>query len=166
MAAVHAAAAAAAQSGKALVAIAIWQPPGGEQAARRSPCPPLDKACRDQARLTLVDAIAVLPGGLDIEPRILRGQPGPTLVAAADHADDLLVIGNGRHRRFGRVIHGAVSRYCLAQAHCPVLTVPDPPLSHDLKNVRRRRHIAIPNDLILPTQSPNIDNHRRSATNE
>ncbi|HKA98543.1 MAG TPA: universal stress protein [Streptosporangiaceae bacterium] len=53
----------------------------------------------------------------------------PALVEVAHGDRDLLVVGAGRHGRLARAWHGRVSRYCVACARCPVLTVPPPALA-------------------------------------
>ena len=60
---------------------------------------------------------------------VVRADPGAALVEMASSADDLLVVGAGRHGRLARMRHGRVSRYCLAHARSPVLAVPPPDLS-------------------------------------
>ena len=62
------------------------------------------------------------------EPTVLPGEPGWVLVSVASQAVDLLVVGTGRHGGLSRLLHGSVSRYCLARARCPVLAVPPPTL--------------------------------------
>ena len=56
------------------------------------------------------------------------GEPGRALVSVASQAGDLLVVGTGRHGGLSRLLHGTVSRYCVAHARCPVLAVPPPTL--------------------------------------
>jgi nucleotide-binding universal stress UspA family protein len=68
---------------------------------------------------------------------IVRSPPGPALVWIADRPDDLLVVGCRGWGRLGYVAHGAVSRYCLAHARCPVLAVPVPEM---IRELRTRHH--------------------------
>ena len=70
---------------------------------------------------------------------VIRGEPGPALINVASFTGDLLVVGAGRRGRTARIWHGRVSRYCLAHALCPVLTVPRPPPSP-----RRRGTVCAP----------------------
>jgi nucleotide-binding universal stress UspA family protein len=61
---------------------------------------------------------------------VVRGPAGQVLVNAANRATDLLVIGAGR-RGPRRLAGGRVSRYCLAQARCPVLAIPPAALARE-----------------------------------
>jgi nucleotide-binding universal stress UspA family protein len=58
--------------------------------------------------------------GIRIEQRVVEGHPAPTLVAASDGAD-LLVVGSRGHGEFVGMVIGSVSEYCTAHARCPVL---------------------------------------------
>lgn len=57
--------------------------------------------------------------------RFLDGPAGHTIVDAAAEAQ-LLVVGTRGHRGLERLLVGSVSHYCLAQATCPVVSVPTP----------------------------------------
>jgi Universal stress protein family len=65
---------------------------------------------------------------------VIRGEPGPVLIDVASFTGDLLVVGAGRRGRTTRIWHGRVSRYCLAQALCPVLTVRPPALAQTARH--------------------------------
>ena len=111
-----------------LLAVLAWTPPEGDLAERRHPSPYLRRLWADAAGQRLRDALdaawgAVRPD-LDLQPVIIRGEPGPALVEIADCGDDLLVVGAGRGGKLTRMWRGQVSRYCLAHARCPVLAVP------------------------------------------
>jgi nucleotide-binding universal stress UspA family protein len=110
-----------------LVAVISWLPPGGDLAERRSPSPYLRRIWRDAARDRLWNAfdagLGGFPPGVDVEPRVVRGEPGPVLVDSASDPGDLLVVGTGR-RGLRRAMSQSVSRYCLAHARCPVTAVP------------------------------------------
>ncbi|MEB8338873.1 universal stress protein [Streptomyces endophyticus] len=126
----------------ALWAVLAWQPPGGELHARRAPAIPLAGAdWENLARTTLVTAVReVFPEGPGVPLRavLARGTPGRALAESADREDDLLVIGAGHHGLLHRALRTSVSRYCVAHAVCPVLTVPPPPLEADLALAHRR----------------------------
>lgn len=111
-----------------LVTVLAWIPPGGDLAERRSPSPYLRRLWADAARQRLTDALeaawGVVPSDLDIQPVVIRGEPGPALVQITDSGDDLLVVGAGGRGKLTRMWRGKVSRYCLAHARCPVLAVP------------------------------------------
>jgi nucleotide-binding universal stress UspA family protein len=111
-----------------LLAVHAWVPPGGDVAERRVPSPDLRKAWAEAASTRLRGAIVAawggIPGDLDTQCLVVRGEPGVVLVDVAGSFDDLLVVGAGRRGRLGRIWHGRVSRYCLARGHCAVLAVP------------------------------------------
>lgn len=113
-----------------LVAVLAWVPPGGEIADRRCPNPILRQVWADAAGKRLTGAFAAACGGvprdLDVQLIIVRGAPGPVLAETAGAPGDLLVIGAGRRGALARIGHGKVSRYCIANARCPVLAVPHP----------------------------------------
>jgi nucleotide-binding universal stress UspA family protein len=104
-------------------------------AARRAPCPPLDDACRDHAQTVLAEALASVPADVEVERRVVRGPAEQLLLASADHAADLLVVGTGRTGGLTRLFHGATTRYCIAHARCPVLAVPPSELIRDLTDL-------------------------------
>jgi nucleotide-binding universal stress UspA family protein len=54
---------------------------------------------------------------------VIQGAPGPALVARSATAQ-LLVLGTGEHAGLRRTALGSVSRYCMAHATPPTLTVP------------------------------------------
>ena len=124
------------RNGVPLVALTAWVPPGGELAESRCPSAALRRVWADAARKRLLDAFGAACGGvprdLDIQLAVIRGEPGPALVDAADSAGDLLVVGAGRRGVLSRMWRGKVSRYCVAHARCPVLAVPHPATARQL----------------------------------
>ena len=153
LAALRAGAAEARSAGAELLPVLAWTPAGGELAYARSPCPLLlrvwEQDARDRLRAALGEAFGGLPGGLVVDPVIVRGPPGPALVWIAGRPGDLLVVGCGGWGWLGRAVHGAVSRYCLAHARCPVLAVPAPEMIREL----RSRHHWRPGDFAAPAPS-------------
>ncbi|MDH6142642.1 MULTISPECIES: universal stress protein [Kitasatospora] len=115
----------ATKRGVVLVPVIAWTPVGGERA---HPCPSLAALWEQAARTRLDDAFADALGGypadLRIAPVVIRGEAGPALVRIADHPGDVLVVGAGRRGPLQRLVHGAVSRYCIARAMCTVIAVP------------------------------------------
>ena len=95
-----------------------------------TPCEELRRIWAQDARQRHQDALNLAwgdtPADLPVRPAIRRGQPGLVLVDAACRPSDLLVVGAGRRGALARTARGRVSRYCLAHARCPVLTVPPP----------------------------------------
>ena len=129
------------ERGGRLIPVIAWTPPGGDLAERRQPVYSLRRMWRDAAYGRLLDAfdrgLGGLPAGLEVEPRVIRGPAGPVLVDTAAQPDDLLVVGTGR-RGLLRRVRRSVSRYCLAQAHCPVIAVPPSDLMEQASRGRRR----------------------------
>jgi nucleotide-binding universal stress UspA family protein len=117
-----------------LIPVLVWAP-GGEFANCGNPFGYLRQIWRDDAWQRLWDAVNAASGGIpaDVpaEPMVLRGEAGRVLVSVASEAGDLLVVGTGRHGGLSRLLHGNVSRYCLAHARCPVLAVPPPTLERE-----------------------------------
>ncbi|MBV9025353.1 MAG: universal stress protein [Streptomycetaceae bacterium] len=112
-----------------LVAVLAWTPPGGEAAYRRSPYPPLlkqeEKAATQQLDTAFEQAFGGYPDDVRIRSLTVRGEPGPVLVDVADRPDDVLVVSTGRRgNRLQRLLHGSVTRYCMAHARCVVTAVP------------------------------------------
>jgi len=65
------------------------------------------------------------PIGIAVRPERVRHRPSvPELEAA------------GRRGALGRLAFSAVSRYCLAHAQCPVISVPSPELARELRHGR------------------------------
>jgi nucleotide-binding universal stress UspA family protein len=133
-----------------LIALHAWVPPDGDFHERKHPCLPLRQLWEDDAwqRLwdTLDRAFGGLPAGVRAQPVVLRGKPGRVLTVLASRPSDLLVIGAGRWGPL-RLLGSPVSRYCLANAHCPVLAIPPPELTrqagHGLRGwaYRHRLHL-------------------------
>jgi nucleotide-binding universal stress UspA family protein len=138
--ALRAAVAEARSAGAALQAVLAWSPAGGEIAYMRAPCPLLLRLWEQEASERLRDAFDEAFGGVP-------APPGPALVELADQHDDLLVVGYGGRSRLGYTVHGTVTRYCMAHARCPVLTVPPPEL---IRELRPRRHHWRPEDFAIP----------------
>lgn len=149
--ALRAAVAEARSAGAALQAVLAWAPAGGEIAYMRAPCPLLLRLWEQEARERLRDAFdeafGGVPDGVAVQSMVVRAPPGPALVELADQRDDLLVVGYGGRGRLGYAVHGTVTRYCMAHAGCPVLTVPPPEL---IRELRPRRHHWRPEDFAIP----------------
>jgi nucleotide-binding universal stress UspA family protein len=62
--------------------------------------------------------------GVDTTFLVWHGEPGPSIVAAAEaEAADIIVIGATTRPRVSRLLLGSVSEHILHAAHCPVLVV-------------------------------------------
>ncbi|MEU9121577.1 universal stress protein [Streptomyces sp. NPDC048506] len=150
--ALHRAAAEARMRDAALWAVLAWEPPGGGVPHRGGPCPPsLTATWRRLAGERLLEALDTAFGsvgpGVVLQRLVAPGTPGKVLLAAADRSDDLLVVGAGARGRLRRAVWPSVSRYCVAHAHCPVLTVPPSPLHHALDTAHRRNAWKLPLDV-------------------
>lgn len=118
-----------------LVPVLAWVPPGGDRAERTAPDPELRQRWEDDAWHQLRDALRTAfggpPPGVRTRPLVVRGPAGKVLVSTANRISDLLVIGAGRRGPLRRLAGARVSRYCVAQSHCPVLVVPPPALARE-----------------------------------
>jgi nucleotide-binding universal stress UspA family protein len=145
-----------------LIPLLTWVPPEGDLAERKSPRLPRRALWEDDAwqRLwgALDTAFGGLPAGIRAQPAVLRGHPGRVLTDVADREGDLLIIGSGRQDPL-RWLRCRVSRYCLANAHCPVLAIPPPALARETGNglrgwaYRHRRIRASAGSLVRPIGS-------------
>ncbi|MBC3842499.1 universal stress protein [Streptacidiphilus sp. 4-A2] len=130
------------RSGRPLLPVLAWTPPGGELGYRRSPCPQLAKVWEDNAVEQLCNAFEEGLGGrptdLLVQPMVVRADPGSSLCEIADDPSDLLVVGAGRRGGLARLGHAGVSRFVLAHAGCPVLAVPPPELPRGTARALRR----------------------------
>lgn len=132
LAALRHAVAEARRLGAELVPVLAWHAVGGEFAYRSHPCPPLlaewKRTAHARMDAAFADGFGGYPADLRISPMVIRDeQPGRVLVQVADRPGDLLIVSTGRQGRLSRLFHGAVSRYCLAHAHCAVTAVPPSP---------------------------------------
>src|SRR5262249_55671709 len=125
-----------------LWSVIAWQPPGGEAANRRAPCPPaLLELWRDDAAATLTRAWGEAAGGpraaLEVPRVVHRGRPADVLLRLADREDDLLVVGAGRRGTLRRLLAGSVARQCVRRAGCAVLAVPPSAVEQRIRRAQR-----------------------------
>ena len=80
-------------------------------------------AARSLARRALSDAAGDVPYDLDVTIQTPEGDPGPVLTQIASGRDDVLVVGSRPGPSLRRAVHGSVSAYVAAHAHCPVTVV-------------------------------------------
>jgi nucleotide-binding universal stress UspA family protein len=115
-----------------LVPVLAWSPVGGELTYRKAPCPQLLDVWRRNAVDTLHtafdEALGGVPTVVDLQAKVVRGEPGPALIGVASGAGDLLVVGAGHRAVMGRRVLGATARYCLRHAAGAVVLVPPPEL--------------------------------------
>jgi nucleotide-binding universal stress UspA family protein len=121
----------------ALIPVIAWVPPEGD----RAPQPHsghLRQVWQDMACQRLRDALIAVWGEVPDDPRVQphveRGAAGWVLVNIACRPGDLLVVGAGRRGALARTVSCRVSRYCMAHAQCPVLTVPPAALAQETRH--------------------------------
>jgi nucleotide-binding universal stress UspA family protein len=113
----------AAQSGRSLCAVAVWQDQLQFGPAVVFPEPEFEADARDWLETGLAD----LPGELtpvEVTTRIGRGDPARVLVDLAQDAD-LLVLGNRGRGALRSALVGSVALRCAHHARCPVVLVAD-----------------------------------------
>jgi nucleotide-binding universal stress UspA family protein len=132
-----------------LVPVIAWVPPGGDLSERSHPSPYLREVWANAAKQRLLDAFEAglggMPGDVEIQGRVERGETGPVLVDVAAEPGDLLVVGTGRRSLVGRALRKSVGRYLLAHAKCPVLAVPPSALMDEMgRRPWSRRRALVP----------------------
>jgi nucleotide-binding universal stress UspA family protein len=121
-----------------LIPVLAWVPPGGDLADRRAPCGYLRRVWAEDADHRLKETLSVVLGEIPaghppVRPLVQRGEAGLVLVNTACYPDDLLVVGAGCRGALTRAVSGKVYHYCVAHAHCPVVTVPPPGFARELR---------------------------------
>ncbi|HXQ61832.1 MAG TPA: universal stress protein [Acidimicrobiales bacterium] len=109
-------------SGSSLEVITSWTWP---TAWGREPTWPPGWDPDEQTRKQLAEVVEGILGphpGLEVRQVVVEGHAAPVLIAAAEHAD-LLVIGSHGHGAIAGMFLGSVSMHCVAQAPCPVVVV-------------------------------------------
>jgi nucleotide-binding universal stress UspA family protein len=126
--------------GAELIPVLAWTPPGGELADRGSPSAYLRQVWKEAAwqrlHYTMELAFGSMPDDLPVEPLVVRGDAGAVLVNVANDEDDMIVVGAGRRGMLARMSACRVSRYCVAHAKCPVVTVPPSALAEMGRGLR------------------------------
>lgn len=120
--------------GADLLVVHAWAPPPPDAAAApdvaAAYAEAAERACAAAGRLVAsaerVCAGLDGPPGREVTVVTPMGDPGPALIAAADHRGDLLVVGTERRGAFRRLPAGSISRHCVEHAGCPVVLVPAP----------------------------------------
>lgn len=123
-----------------LLAVRAWLPTVVEANDPRPwPLQLWRQQARNELAISFQDALGGPPTDVDVRYLAPGGEAGPTLVAAANHPDDVLVVGAGRRGRFIGLRSGSVTRYCFTHAGCAVLAVPPPEMIHQLVAHRSRQ---------------------------
>ena len=127
-----------------LVLVLAWLPPGGEVQARCPPAPELDRdwrrAAESRLRTAFEEGLGALPADVLCSTQVVRGPVGPVLLAVANRADDVLVVGAGRRGAVSRLVHTRIAWFCIAHSECCVVAVPPPPLAG---TPRRLKHLTV-----------------------
>jgi len=77
-----------------------------------------------QTALTRIVAELQAPAGVEVETRVVEGNPVDVLVEASQGAD-LLVVGSRGRSGLAGLLLGSVSQRCVERADCPVVVVPE-----------------------------------------
>jgi nucleotide-binding universal stress UspA family protein len=121
----------------ALIPVIAWAPPEGDRAGPRY-SGDLRRVWQDMACRRLRDALIAVWGEVPddpmVQPHVERGPAGWVLVNIACRSGDLLVVGAGRRGPLARTVSCRVSRYCVAHAQCPVLTIPPAALAQETRH--------------------------------
>jgi len=129
-------------SGRPLIPVLAWEPPGGEAAYRLAPEPALLALweCNARRRLetAVSEALGALPRDVAVEPMLVRAPAAFALNALADRPEDLLVLGAGPRRPLLRMLRGYVRRGTLTRAKAPVLLVTPAGRPHRVRRELRR----------------------------
>jgi nucleotide-binding universal stress UspA family protein len=123
--------------GAVLIPVIAWMPPEGDRVPRLY-SGYLRQVWQDMACQRLRDALIAVwgevPDDLMVQPHVERGAAGWVLVSIARCPDDLLVVGAGRRGAMARTACCRVSRYCVAHAQCPVVTIPPAALAQETRH--------------------------------
>jgi len=81
------------------------------------------RAARSLTKRALREAGPDALGDVGVTIETPEGNPGPVLTRIASGDDDVLVVGTTPGPSLKRAVHGSVSAYCTAHAHCPVTVI-------------------------------------------
>ncbi len=106
-------------TGAVVEAVTAWHIPAGTGWVPTADMPDY----QEDAFTVLSEAIAgmcTIDPDVQVCPRVVEGQAGQVLVAAAEGAD-LLVVGSRGHGGLAEALLGSVGQYCVYHAPCPVV---------------------------------------------
>jgi nucleotide-binding universal stress UspA family protein len=112
-----------ADAGLTVVAVAAYPHYGYSAAWSVMTAGELRTAEQEDKRRLLAEVAADPPSGLDVETRLLAGDPGRAL-ADVSYEFDLLVTGSRAYGPVRRTLLGSTSRRLIRSADCPVLVAP------------------------------------------
>lgn len=144
------------RSGRVLIPVLAWEPPGGEAVYRLAPEPALVRIWERQAKRRLEtavsEALGALPDDVHVDLTVVRAPAAFALNALADRPEDLLVLGAGPRKPMLRTLRGHVRRRAVLHAKAPVLLVAHTGLPQRLR--RDVRHLS-PEDFLR--RSPSLE---------
>ncbi len=108
-------------TGAVVEAVTAWHIPAGTGWVPDADMPDY----REDALTVLGEAIAemcTVDPDVQVCPRVVKGQAGQVLVAAAEGAD-LLVVGSRGHGGLAEALLGSVGQYCTHHSPCPVVVI-------------------------------------------
>jgi nucleotide-binding universal stress UspA family protein len=106
-------------TGAVVEAVTAWHVPAGTGWIPTADMPDYQA----DAFTVLAEAVAemcTVDPDIQVCPRVVKGQAGQVLVAAAEGAD-LLVLGSRGHGGLADALLGSVGQYCAHHAPCPVV---------------------------------------------
>lgn len=109
-------------TGASLDVVTAWEYP---TAFGWAPPIPADWNPEEEAKRDLAESVERTLGktpAVNVRQVVVEGHPAPVLLAAASHAD-LLVVGSRGHGAFVGMLVGSVSEHCVSHATCPVVVV-------------------------------------------
>lgn len=114
----------AAARGSVLEAVLVWRGPYDFPKDFYFPSDEEKPIAHARARLAeIVREVAAEHPEVEIESRVLEGDPAATLCRRAAQAD-ALVVGSRGHGAIGALLLGSVSATCARHSPCPVVIVP------------------------------------------
>lgn len=119
------AAAMAAEAGRPLHVVAVWNFVIGTAPEQHQDEPPSERAWQQEAERRLAALLAEELGGrqdVDVRPTALHGNPVPTLLAVSEKAQQLVVGSRGRGG-FAGLLLGSTSEQLVHHARCPITVV-------------------------------------------
>jgi nucleotide-binding universal stress UspA family protein len=106
-------------TGAVVEVVTAWHIPAGTGFVPPADMPDYQKDAFEVLAEAVAEMCTVDPD-VQVCPRVVEGQAGRVLVAAAEGAD-LLVVGSRGHGGLAEALLGSVGQYCVHHATCPVL---------------------------------------------
>jgi nucleotide-binding universal stress UspA family protein len=106
-------------TGAVVEAVIAWHVPAGTGMVPTADMPDYQQDAFEILAEAMAETSTVDPD-VQVCPRVVEGQAGRILVAAAEGAD-LLVVGSRGHGGLAEALLGSVGQYCVHHAPCPVV---------------------------------------------